>query len=254
MAHPDDIKSVTGMVFRAMEKKSRVSLILVTKGEAYVSEARKTDSPHQMGERRIDELLEFLRIIGIPRRDFFLLGVPDGGQTLPALREDFFKAEGAPFCDPLLHTDRVPYHDAYTPDMLFYGETLLAALEELLVVLQPRVILTHHPKDDHLDHRAVSFFARKAASRLHRRKGLKHAPRVYAPLVYYRACRWPTRGDYFYTEQIAHRFPRLKAHQFCLTDEEFERKKEACMTFTPTLSVKYIRSNMKKDEVVWRIY
>lgn len=253
MAHPDDIKNVTGIVFRAMEKKSRVSLVLVTKGEAHRSDARRTDSPHEMGERRVDELIDFLRIIGVPRDNLFLMGVPDGGKTLPALRENFFKVEGAPFCDPLFHTDRVRYHDAFKPDMPFYGEAILAALESILIMLQPHLILTHHPKDDHPDHRAVSFFVRKAVSRLNHRKTLECAPPVYASLVYYQTGCWPPNGDYFYTKEITDWFPRLKICQSCLTDQEFDSKKKACMTFTPTLSVEYIQSYMKKDEVVWRL-
>ena len=96
MAHPDDIKSVTGVVLRALESGSSVALILVTKGEALQSAARSTLSPLEMGRLRIEELRHYLRLIGMPAESLFIIGMPDGSRTLPALRDDFFRAEGDP--------------------------------------------------------------------------------------------------------------------------------------------------------------
>ena len=253
MAHPDDIKSVTGVALRALESESSVSLIQVTKGEGLVSAARNTLTPLEMGSLRMEELRQFLGMVGIPEKNLFVIGVPDGSQTLPALRDDFFKVEGDPFIDPLLQTDRVPYDDVYKPGMLFYGEALLATLQELFIALQPGMILTHHPKDDHADHRAVSFFACKACRHLYRQRKLNHMPSIYATLVYYRRCLWSPKGDYFYTDPIKNLFSHLKASQFCLTEQELALKKQASMVFTPTLSVEYIQGEMKKDEVLWRL-
>lgn len=253
LAHPDDIKSITGVAQRALANRSSVALILVTKGEALTSAARSTLAPLEMGRLRMEELRAYLGRIGIPESNLFAIGIPDGSRTLPALRDDFFRAEGDPYLDPLLKTDRVTYDDAVRPGLPFYGAALLETLQDLLVKLQPELVLTHHPQDDHADHRAVSFFARRACHRLCRTKKLSRRPALYAPLVYYQRFAWPPAGDSFYVKAIQNQFPRWKATRFCLTEAELALKKEASLVFTPTLSVEYILSNMKKDEVLWRL-
>jgi LmbE family N-acetylglucosaminyl deacetylase len=253
LAHPDDIKSVTGVALRALDRRLPVSLILVTKGEALTSTARSALTPSELGQLRVEELHRYVAMIGIPEENLSMIGIPDGSNTLPALRDDFYRKEGDPFLDPLLLTDRVPYDDVYRPGMLFYGEDLLAVLQELVVALKPAIVLTHHPQDDHADHRAVSFFARRACLDLRRSRSLDRVPTVYAPLVYYRRCTWPPPGDRFFVAEIRDRFPCLQAVQFCLTEQELAVKRRASMVFTPTLSVAYIESNMKRDEVLWQV-
>jgi LmbE family N-acetylglucosaminyl deacetylase len=253
LAHPDDVKSVTGVALRALAHQSVFSLILVTKGEALYSATRSTLTPLEMGQLRLRELHRFLNLVGIPEENLSVIGIPDGSQTLPALRDDFFQAKGEPFLDPLLQVDQVPYDDVYRPGMAFYGETFLDGLCELLLPLKPDMILTHHPQDDHADHRAVSFFARQAHQQLHRQGKLEHTPSIYAPLIYYRRCGWPPAGDTFFVDKIVGRFPGLEAIRFHLTEPERTLKARAAMEFTPTLSEAYIRSNMKADEVLWRL-
>jgi LmbE family N-acetylglucosaminyl deacetylase len=243
LAHPDDIKCVTGTVLMAMEKNAEVSLILLTKGEALDLRI----DPIKMGTGRIKELRGFLKEIKIPEANFFQLGVPDGSAVLPALRDDFYRTRGEPYRDDLLKTNQVPYRDAHKPGMPFFGEALVATLKGLLEKLKPAVILTHHPRDAHADHRAVSFFARQA------RAGLKPAamPKAFFALVYAQGLRWPPKGEYFYSRAIARKYPGLQARQVMLPQRIFLMKKRACRKFMPILGTAYIKSNMKRDEVLW---
>ena len=249
LAHPDDIKCVLGVAQRAMSQGCPVTLFLMTRGEGLRSAARSGTPPLEMGALRMEELRRFLAQVDIA--DLRLIGIPDGSQTLPAMRDDFFRAQGAPFMDPLLGVDHVFYDDALQPGLPFFGEALLALLMAQLAALGPGLVLTHHPKDDHADHRAVSFFARRTCRRLAREKRL--SPLIYAPLVYYRRFVWPPQGDYFYSEAIVAQFPGLRAEQFLLREEEYARKVAASQIFVPTLSAEYIASNMKRDEVLWRL-
>jgi LmbE family N-acetylglucosaminyl deacetylase len=249
LAHPDDIKCVLGVAQRAMSQDCPVTLFLTTCGEGLRSTARGGTPPLEMGALRMEELRRFLAQVGIA--DLRLIGIPDGSQTLPAMRDDFYCAQGAPFVDPLLGVDSVPYDDALQPGLHFFGEALLALLMEQLAALGPGLVLTHHPQDDHADHRAVSFFARRACRRLAHEKRL--SPLIYAPLVYYRRYTWPPQGDYFYSETIAAQFPGLRAEQFLLREDEYARKVAASQILVPTLSAEYIASNMKRDEVLWRL-
>ncbi|MBM3303441.1 MAG: PIG-L family deacetylase, partial [Deltaproteobacteria bacterium] len=229
-AHPDDIKNCTGVILRCLELGAQVSEILVTKGEAL--HFRSTDSREdavEMGKKRQKELLRFYSEIGMAERDLAIIGIPDGGITLAALREDFFKAEGDPFYDPILLTDRVIYGDAHRPGMPFYGESLLEVIMESLVVGQPTQVFTHHPKDDHSDHRAVFSFVTRAIEQAVTTGDLKQKPDLYASLVYFKRLQWPPEGTSYLSPDIRERSYGFDIVQFPLTKEEFERKRQACM-------------------------
>ena len=248
LAHPDDPKTVAGLTQRALSQGCPVVLFQVTRGEGLHSAARAGLSPIEMGALRLEELRRFAHAIGIA--DLRVIGVPDGSRTLPAMQEDFFPASELPFVDPLLDVDHVPYDDALQPGMPFAGEALLALLVEQLADLQPGLVLTHHPRDDHADHRAVSYFARRACHELAIVGGRAPAPQVYGTLVYYRRCAWPPPGAWFHSEEIAVHFSQ-RPEQFLLRDDEYARKLAACQAFVPTLSAAYIASYAKRDELLW---
>jgi len=253
-AHPDDIKNCTGVILRCLELGAQVFEVLVTKGEAL--HFQRTDSREdavEMGKKRQKELLRFYSAIGMDERDLAIVGIPDGRITLAALREDFFRAEGDPFYDPVLLTDRVIFDDAHRPCMPFFGESLLEVLMEFLVARQPTHVFTHHPKDDPADHRAVFAFAKRAVDQAMAAGHLKQKPDLYASLVYFQRLPWPPEGDSYLTPDITGRSYGFDIVQFPLTEEEFERKRQACMLFTPLLSKAYINSYMKRDEIFWRV-
>ena len=245
LAHPDDIKSVTGNLLMAMERGAKASLILVTKGEAMDLSV----NPLKMGKARIKELRGFLKDLGIPESRFFQMGVPNGSSALAAMREDFFEARGEPFWNDLLDTNRVPYKDAHKPGMPFFGQTLAKELGSLLRKLKPAVVFTHHPRDAHADHRAVSFFARKACAAM---KGSR-APRLFAVLVYAQGMPWPPRGRSFYTKALERKYPGLKPRRIILPSRIYRAKRRLCRHFYPILGKAYINGNMKRDEMLWRL-
>jgi LmbE family N-acetylglucosaminyl deacetylase len=253
-AHPDDIKNCTGVILRCLDLGSQVNEVLVTKGEALrLRDADTVEELVEMGERRQRELLRFYRTIGLEDRNLSIIGIPDGSATLPALREDFFRTEGDPFLDPALLTDRVIYDDVYRQNMPFFGESLLEVLTEILVARQPTHIFTHHPKDDHADHRAVFSFVTKAIDRAVETGGLSRRPPCYGSLVYFRRLQWPPKGHSFLSQDISERSYGFEIVRFPLAEKEFERKQQACRIFTPLLSTAYIDSYMKRDEIFWRL-
>lgn len=253
MAHPDDIKSVTGVLMRAMSRGCKASLILMTKGEGLKRDAVSDATPHQVGTLRIIELKQFLSKLGIPKERFFIIGVPDGAHTLTALRQDFYTAEGAPFRDGMFGREQVHYKDVFRPGMEYFGENLHDCLVKILEKLKPDLILTHFCRDDHQDHRATCFFVTKAVKTLKKEKKLKRSLDIYAPLVYCNAISWPPKGDHFLTDEVRGRFSHLEYHQFEMTDEEWDTKKRYCSIFENILGEQYIKNNMKKDEVLWKM-
>jgi LmbE family N-acetylglucosaminyl deacetylase len=182
------------------------------------------------------------------------MGIPNTmAYMLDALRNDFYEAEGLPFRDPMLGVDRVTYPDAYKPGLPFFGAALVTALADLLGQIQPTYVVTHHPKDDHRDHRATAFFARKAVDTAVSSGKVPSRPNELAMLVYYKRIAWPPPGDSFLTEEIAQHPFGLDVVPFELTRDEQTRKKRACQVFVPTLRQDYIDGYMKRDEVFWTL-
>jgi len=246
-AHPDDVKNCTGVLLRGLDLGADVALIQITNGGNLGGSHTKEQS-RAMGSKRKEELLAFLNQIGVERDRIFLMGIPNTmAYLLDALRTDFYRAEGLPFWEPTLEIDQVTHDDAYRPGMPFFGEALVSALAELLGQLRPTHVFTHHPRDDHRDHRATASFAREAVGALDRR------PDLLAMLGYYKRLTWPPPGDSFFTSEVADHPFGLGLVQFELTPEEHQRKKQACQLFVPTLRQEYIDSYMKRDEVFWRL-
>jgi LmbE family N-acetylglucosaminyl deacetylase len=136
--------------------------------------------------------------------------------------------------------------------MPFLGESLLDPLMEFLVARQPTHVVTHHPKDDHVGHRRVFSFVTRAIEQAMAAGDLKQRPGLYASLVYFRRLQWPPEGHSFLSRDIRERPYGFDIARFSLTEQEFQRKRRACMIFTPLPSQAYINSYMKRDEIFWR--
>lgn len=246
-AHPDDVKNCTGVLLRGLALGAHVSLIQITNGENLGGSHTK-EQALSMGTKRKEELLAFLAQIGVERDRIFLMGIPNTmAYMLDALRTDFYRADGLPFWEPMHETDHVTCSEAYQPGLPFFGEALVAAIAELLGQIQPTHLFTHHPKDDHRDHRATAFFAREVVEKLACR------PDLLAMLGYYKRLTWPPPGECLLSDEVADHPFGLDIVQFELTAQEHERKKQACQLFVPTLRQEYIDSYMKRDEVFWRL-
>ena len=191
-AHPDDVKSFTGVLVRALAKGARVHSVGVTNGERFNSST--PEEAARMGARRKEEQHAFLAALGVPREHIFQLGFANG--CLTAMRTDYWEQKGEPYFAPVLGADRVIDADAYRPGAPFFGEAFLGILKEVIASVQPTHVLTHHPKDDHDEHRAVAFFVKRAVSELVAEQKLA-APELYASLVYFPRVEWPPAGDTF---------------------------------------------------------
>ena len=253
-AHPDDVKSYTGMMLRGIAGGAKVCVVSVTNGERLDSETY--EQAQEMALRRKEERDRFLSSMGIPQENLFLFGFPDGG-GLSAMRNDFWQDRGEPFYAPLLRADRATDTSAWRQGAPFFGETLLDILKELITRLAPTHVFTHHPRDDHPDHRAMAFFVKKAVSDLVAAGRLEQAPKTYAGLVYFSRIQWPPAGDTFLSAEFQALSFSPSAIRFELTPEELEKKRETCTAFAPTLSEAlgedYIRSYMKNDELYWEL-
>ncbi len=257
-AHPDDVKCFTGVMLRSIGKCAKVFSVCVTNGERL---NRKNPSliPYeeatQMGERRKREHIEFLLELGLPRENIILLGFANG--CLPPIRDDFWRSDDEPYFAPLLQADHVVDKDAYRLGTPFCGEAFLALLKEIIVNLNPTHILSHHPKDWADEHRAMAFFANKAASELVAEGRLQRRPRTYASLIYLTHVQWPPAGESFLSPELKKLSFGAGAIQFQLSREELQRKREACKIFEPTLAEvlgeDYFPSYMKNDELYWKL-
>jgi len=249
--HPDDVKNYAGLMLRGIRTGARVSVLLVTNGENLGGSATK-EQAISMGETRKREVLTFLDSLGIDRSDIYPLGVPNTqSRTLCAIRDDFYRIEGWPWYDSILCTDEVIYEDAYRPRMPFFGESLVAVMKELLVRTRPTHVLTHHPKDDHFEHRAVAFLTRQSVAAAVPETQVQ--PELYGSLVYHQRLKWPPAGDTFMSPEVRESPFGTGAVLLGLTEDERRTKQDACNVFIPTLSEAYIGSYMKRDEIFWSL-
>lgn len=252
-AHPDDIKSVSGTMFKARETGCKISYLLMTRGEGLVGYTNRIKDPIVMGEVRIEELHRYLDKIGIGRSNLISLGLPNTDRTLPSICDAYYSKKGDPYFDTMLNNDHVFYKDVEAKNLPYRGEDVVNVLAKVIGRVKPDAIYTHHPYDHHIDHRSVVLLVRRALKEVKAAKKLKKAPSLYGVLVYYYGFKWPPKEKFFWSSKLNGYFPGCTPMQVRLSKEKFEEKKNAAMIFTPTLSVEYIHEHMKHDEVIWRI-
>lgn len=174
--HPDDEAiGCAGVMLRALEKKQRVGVVLVTSGDAHRQAAAAVA---KKPEARL-EAADFLRLarirqqhsvgalskIGVRKEDLIALGYPDSG-----LKAIYESKDEAPYRQPLTgkaETYAVVIRDYHT---LAHGRpapytraAVLADLVEILKARKPKEIYVTGEADTHPDHRATFWFVRDAA-------------------------------------------------------------------------------------------
>jgi len=251
VAHPDDPKMFTGLVLRGLACRAEVSVIWMTNGEKF--ENRPPDEARRVGTQRKRNLFMFCDRLGIPRSNACLLGFPDGGLT--ALRTERYPADAQPYVAVNHDADRVTDEDAHRLGTPFLGAPLMDLLEQLLVARQPTHVFTHHPGDDHGDHRATASFVTTAVDNLVSSGRLHSRPDVCVFLTYLTRAGWPREGESFGGVREVMSDPDMgDPVLFGLTPTEQEEKRRVCIAaFALTQGEDYIESYMKADELFWRL-
>ena len=194
--HPDDaVLSSGGLIQKAEEAGAKIKIIYITYGSHNETSIIKENKlklltplgAFQLGEKRYNEALKAMNILGVDKRNIVFLGFPDFG-TLK-MWTDYFKNKSY-FSGLTLH-NKVFYKTAMDPGTPFQGESELLVLEKLINDFSPTKIIYPSLLDLNSDHRATGLFVRAALSDL---KDTVHA-RSYAYLVHSK--NWPHPYGYF---------------------------------------------------------
>jgi N-acetyl-1-D-myo-inositol-2-amino-2-deoxy-alpha-D-glucopyranoside deacetylase len=174
--HPDDeTLAAGGAVALAREKGYDVTVVFVTCGDGFwaaVDEAtgrqagapvtpEDLPAPQKMrayGLRRVAESRKALRALGVPAKNTYFLGFPDGA-TNRLLQEN--PGRGARIAGVNGATN-VPYPFAYRPGAPYTDAELLRELESLVRTSRPTTVLLPAASDRHRDHWATAAFGQMA--------------------------------------------------------------------------------------------
>ena len=258
-AHPDDaVRACGGVMLRALSlgrataglssRAPKLTVIAVTDGAALFGKTGIPDGRRTACARKAEQA-KALKALGVPKRNTFHLGFPDGG--IPKLRHrNRTERSGAYFC-PWLDSDRT--NDAsYAPGIDFTGNNLTHILMNLLAAAKPPHVFTHHARDKHPDHRGVTWFVRKALAELRKSGVIDAAPAIYEYLTYVSGTPWPPAGPAV-PVKAAKALPfGGRVVNLRLAPAEIKRKDAALDCLTPTLGPDYIAHWRRTNEIYWR--
>ncbi len=160
--HPDDeCLGVAGLMWTAVAAGHDVHVVFLTSGDGFVQEAQRyylslAVSPEEylhLGYERQKEAVAALGSLGIPRRHIHFLGFPDGG--LDALYRTHWETAWE---SPTTRVLRVPYLNASGGALEYRGHILHDAVQRLMTLIAPTLLVMPHPLDGHPDHWATHSF------------------------------------------------------------------------------------------------
>ena len=237
----DEAISTAGVIQQAVAAGAPVRVVYLTYGDhnewafmAYRMEPLVTPSiSRTMGERRREESIRAMALLGLKREDLAFLGYPDY-DTL-AIWERHWGSAPALY-SLLTNAARVPYRDALASGRPHKGESILGDVEEQIREFRPTRLFVSHPADANPDHRAFYLYAQGALWDL---AGSIPQPEVLAYPTHFGP--WPQPRGYRPDETLSVP-PRVAEspgqwRTVELTPEQVRRKEEAILTYKTQVSV-----------------
>lgn len=171
----DEAIGCTGVMLRAVERKERVGVVVVTAGDGFPKAAAalaKKDEQRLNAEDfialaalRQKHSLQAMQRLGVKDDDLMFLGYPDGG-----LGKLYAAKDETPYRQPF--TDKVETYGPVAADYHrrthgrpapYLRASVLDDLTEIIKVRRPKNVYVTGEADTHGDHRATFFFTRDAA-------------------------------------------------------------------------------------------
>ncbi len=245
----DEILMFGGLIQRALREKKAVNVCLVTNGDYEAT-------TEEEGIVRPRETIRGLEILGLPRKNIYLLGYADTG--MPKTESFLWQLWENPDENQVLtsHVGNHTYGPQEHPDFhrtVFEtaGDYTKAGIRKdlclLLEMLNPDAVYTTHPQDAHGDHAGLYEFVAEQIGDRKLFTGFCHSVQGDGA--------WPLEGNHFTCP------PDLKecwdeAWGLELTEAEAAGKAEALEAHQAALkpdAVEFLHSFMKKDEVYFQM-
>lgn len=171
----DEAIGCTGVMLRAIERKQRVAVVIVTAGDGFpaAAAALAKKQPAQLGAEDYLELaalrqrhsIQAMARIGLDAGNLMFLGYPDGG--LDAM---YTAKDDVPYRQPLSGKSETygvvasDYHSrVHGRPAPYVRASVVGDLKEIIVARRPREIYVTGEADSHGDHRAAFWYVRDAA-------------------------------------------------------------------------------------------
>jgi LmbE family N-acetylglucosaminyl deacetylase len=185
-AHEDDEQLYAGLMRAAVEAGVPVEVLIFTGGdvgacERYYSKPCGPNEAREFGMVRMEETIDALEHIGVPRDKVMILGLPDGGSG--AIWSKNIKPSN-PFHSIYLASDHAPYETVLRPNLPFAREPVIDLVKQIITDFRPGMLALTHPDERHVDHRTANWFAMKACHELLREKRLDPNTVVLADVAY----------------------------------------------------------------------
>ncbi len=154
----DETIGAGGYAIDAARRGAEVYLVFLTAGDcarfaAHLMYRTIDPTPSDylaLGHARIDEAREVMRILGVPRHRWFVLGYPDRGlQVMLARPTDTVRSLATGLMT-------VPYEEALSPGAEHTLPNLIADLRKVLEICRPTTVIAPVGFDRHPDHSATA--------------------------------------------------------------------------------------------------
>src|SRR5205814_475427 len=154
----DEAISAGGYAIDAIANGAEVYVVFLTAGDCNEFSVRlihKTLEPTasnylSVGQTRIAEAKEAMKILGVAPDHFFILGYPDRGlRTMVDNPDAVVRSRGT-------RAHEVPYGDALNPGSQYKIENAINDLKQVIAVAKPTTVIAPVPFDKHPDHAAAA--------------------------------------------------------------------------------------------------
>ena len=185
-AHEDDDTADPGIIEAATENYIPIHFVYFTSGDAGGCDRffmHSCDAARAMdfGEVRMQEARASLAHLGVAPENLFFLGLPDGG-----LEEIWFHHRHAsdPYLSVLLASEHSPYREASIPNLPYSRDAMIDAAKQFIQRFKPDMILTGHPDERHVDHRANNWIVVSAMQDLLREGAISRDTQLIVDVAY----------------------------------------------------------------------
>jgi LmbE family N-acetylglucosaminyl deacetylase len=154
----DEAIGAGGYALDSIANGAEVFVVFLTAGDCSRLSARmmhKTLEPTasnylSVGNTRIAEASQAMKLLGITPDRFFVLGYPDRGlSTMVQHPNAVVRSEGT-------RKREVPYETALTPGAPYSFGALMSDMRQVLELTQPTIVIAPVPFDQHADHAAAA--------------------------------------------------------------------------------------------------
>lgn len=185
--HPDDeTLACGGLIAEARREGIPVKVVVVTNGESFSYAAhiqyKKLALPPayyiKFGEKRQEETLSAMKLLGVPQEDVIFLGYPDS--DLHLLWEKYWGYQQL-YTHSLLRTRFSPFQNIFHKNAPYCGASVLEDIKTVIKKYEPTHIFIPSAEDAHPTHWAVNCFCVMALEEL---KKSGYNPKVYTYIVH----------------------------------------------------------------------